>query len=47
MRAYERREAIARAAMVRRFNWILFWIVNALTAAQWGCYLSGYFGVIH
>ena len=47
MREYDRREAEARAAMVRRFNWILFWSINTLTAIQWACYLSGYFGVIH
>ena len=47
MREYDRREAQARADMVRRFNWGLFVIINALTALQWACYLTGYFGVIH
>jgi len=47
MRDYDRREAEARAAMVQRFNWALFWSINALTTVQWVCYLTGYFGVIH
>ena len=47
MREYDRREEIARAAMVRRFNRALFWVINALTAIQWWCYLTGNFGVIH
>jgi len=44
---YLEREEAARAELVRKYNWRLFWAINALTALQWAFYLSGYFGVIH
>jgi hypothetical protein len=44
---YLAREEAARAELVRKYNWRLLWVINALTAIQWICYWTGYFGVIH
>ena len=44
---YLAREEAARAELTRRYNWRLLGAVLLLSALQWACYLSGYFGVIH
>ena len=43
---YVKREEAARAELVKRYNRRLLGAVILLTAIQWACYLSGYFGII-